>query len=445
MLERFRQAILSLTVRADAMKTHDDVRRLVSAGAVEARNGTLLERIEGIAGVAQMHADEVASWTSASDFEDGAGGPFDSCDLRHWLVLAQSAGVPSVPAREILVLDEEEMSALSGTVAMPKSATMRRFAQGLRSIAVDISPPDETRVDMEALVERTFAAMDDIPEGWMVRSNRCGSSELKALAGVGAAGSTVPEVRFGSDLEVGPGWVRNGNRRRVNTADHRTIEMSAQGPGGAAFLARPWVPASRWFVGEDPHRHGTPFAGKGQWPAEWRAFARNGRVSGVAAYYGWLGEASPENAAIAMEVRDLAQRIVDEAAARQAWPRYPDIELVRGGRAASHPETAEILDMFGREDVSCTLDFIETENGLLLLEGGPACTPFGGGHPCAFAGAGRKAQGDMMDIEGVAFVLMPGIVMADPRTWIETDRTDCILSWGDVAELAHGKSLAPGF
>src|SRR3546814_4263768 len=70
--------------------------------------------------------------------------------------------------------------------------------------------------------------MDEVPEGWMVRSNRCGSSELKALAGFGAIGHQVPEVRFGSNLEIGPGWVRVGNRRRVHVSDARTVQARSE-------------------------------------------------------------------------------------------------------------------------------------------------------------------------------------------------------------------------
>src|SRR3546814_10810238 len=87
-----------------------------------------------------------------------------------------------------------------------------------------------------------FNAMDEVPEEWMVRSNRCGSSELKALAGFGAIGHQVPEVRFGSNLEIGPGLVRVGNRRRVHVSDARTVQAAAQGPGfqsGRAHVRTP--------------------------------------------------------------------------------------------------------------------------------------------------------------------------------------------------------------
>src|SRR5690606_5906914 len=127
---------------------------------------------------------------------------------------------------------------------------------------------------------------------------------------------------FGANLEIGPGWVRNGNRRRVNVSDKRTIKAAAEGPGFLIFLARPWVESSRYIEAPDPHREGSPFAGKGIWPAEWRAFVENGEVVGVASYYGWADQATPETARTALEVRALAQKIVDEARSQKAWPRY---------------------------------------------------------------------------------------------------------------------------
>ena len=57
----------------------------------------------------------------------------------------------------------------------------------------------------------------------MVRHVRAASGSLKAIAGAGAAGPQTPETRFGPDLEVGPGWIRQGNRRSVDAADRRIV------------------------------------------------------------------------------------------------------------------------------------------------------------------------------------------------------------------------------
>lgn len=450
MFKNIRQAILAVTVRAQQAERAETVRKARGIAAALFRKPSDIEKkLASFADVMGQHEAETASWVTFDQYSEGARGPFDACDIRVWLALAEEAGVAAIPAREVLRLKEAEMSLLSGKAEIPEDRVTqgirRRAAVYLQTIGAEgeIPVPAENDIDPAELEERLFAAMDDLPEGWMVRSARCGSIELKSLAGSGLAGPTAPEVRFGNDLEIGPGWIRNGNRRRVNVSDTRTMASYAEGPGGdAVFLARPWMESARYFVGPDPHRHGTPFAGKGVWPAEWRAFVEGGVVVGVSNYYGWCGEVSRENAEIALEVRNLAQRIVDRALETKMFPRYMDVEFARMNEHPKVKENATMqaaLEVFGRETVSCTLDFIETKDrGLMLLEGGPAHTPFGGGHPCSFAGCGGKPTfGNRISVEGVAFKLMPQVILADPATWNDGDRTDCILSWDAVNALVN--------
>lgn len=451
MLKRLQEALLALTVHADRRAFGQDTRRFAVGLARYARKpAEAVDFAKGVIRQAERHHEEISSWTSPEALAAGEGGAFDACDLRHWLALADRANVPAVPARTILSLKEDEMSVLSGAIAFPENRTvglMRRamgsIAEALRPDAGDADAEATARPDEETLHDRLADAMDDVPEGWMVRSNRCGGSNLKSLAGFGAIGPEIPEVRFGPGLEIGPGWVRHGNRRAVDVSDHRTIQAAAQGPGDLHFLARPWVRSSRWNVGEDPHRHGTPFAGKGAWPAEWRAIVIGGRVTGVASYYGWSDSATPQTAGIALQVRDLAQRIVDEATRQRAWPRYWDLENIRDADwLADQPDLVDALDgPWGRETVSCTLDFIETDQGVMLLEGGPSVSPIGGGHPCAFAGVVSARLGRRPATpEGVAFNLLPNVILADPSTWDGNDTPEAregrILSWEAVEALA---------
>lgn len=435
MLDALRQLMLTLNLHANKRSNARDVRRLATMAVKSGAN--LPEDIRRLQAIADEHAAETSQWVGADALAEGRGGDFDACDLRHWLSLAERAGVPYVPAREILSLSEEEMALASGSVELHEGPLKRRlmktaaeFAQAVgQSGEATASDEQSAAPDHGEVVEKLAAAMDDVPDGWMVRHVRCGPSTLKALAGAGASGPTPPDARFNADLEVGPGWFRMGNRRHVDAADRRLIEGYAHGPDGvpSVFVARPWMEAARWAIGPDPHRHGTPFAGKGQWPAEWRAFVENGKVIGVASYYGWCGSATPENARISMEVRELAQRIVDEAARQQATPVFMPTEWTR-----RHPSAPAWLEKrFPRDSVNCTLDFIEVrDQGLMLLEGGPAFHwKLGGGHPCAFAGVEKP--------EGVAFRLMPHVLMGEPKTWKEGAREDCILSWEEVAELAQ--------
>lgn len=431
-LDALRRLIIGLTVRGNQRADDRDARRLATM-VVKAKDD-LAERIRQIGEVAEQHRGETASWVAPEALGEGLGGRFDACDLRHWLALAGRAGVPAVEARVILELPEEEMAAVSGKATLPEGPLLRRLVASLARWRATAGPapgddgPGPAAVDGEALAEKLHAAMDAVPEGWMVRHVRCGPSTLKSLAGSGASGPAAPEVRFGPNLEIGPGWVRTGNRRRVDAGDRRFVEGYAQGPDGvpSVFVARPWVKAARWAVGEDPHRHGTQFAGKGAWPAEWRALVEGGTVVGVASYYGWCGSATPENARVALAVRSLAQRVVDEAARQRAVPVYMPVEWVR--MSPSRPAWLE--QRFPKGSVNCTLDFIEVEGqGLMLLEGGPAFHYLaGGGHPCAFAGVERP--------DGVAFRTMPGVLLGDPGTWRETDREGCVLDWDAVAALA---------
>lgn len=366
------------------------------------------------------------------------GGPFDGCDLRIWLALAEQAGVPRVPARTILSLDEPALEALSATVTLP--TFMRNgLARLARSVfgppAEDDAGEDEARPDPEALRERLFDAMDDVPDGWIVRSHICGPALLKARAGTGLLerDTTMPANQA---LEVGPGWVRHGNRRRVDATDERYLKLfpGAHGPA-LHYLARPWVEASRRVECDDPHRHGSVFAGKGSWPCEWRVFFEDATVTGVAFYYGWAGAATPENARKALEAKSEAEAIIAAGVRLGLRPQLMDIEIVKHHISeGAHPGPAalEAVARFG-EGFSGTLDFIETAQGMTLIEGGPGHTPIGGGHPCAFAGAARPGTAQT---RGVALKLMEHVHLAEPSTWTDGDRAGHVLTWEEAQALA---------
>lgn len=442
MLKKLQQTILQLSVMGERRAQGQTLRRFVLGGTRMLGKPDAVQQLESLADYASKYSAMVASWVEPDSIARREGGDFDARDLRHWIELAKLAGVAHVPAREILHLTEEELSALSGEVEIPDNAAGRKFRQRIAMIAAMQDAAEPTGhapgPDLEELDERLHAAMDDVPEGWMVRSNLCGGSNLKSLAGFGGIGHQIPEVRFGPDLEIGPGWVRTGNRRRIHAADMRTIEAAVEGKGDLWFLARPWIESSRYIVGPDPHRHGTPFAGKGVWPAEWRAIAVDGQIVGVASYYSWCDEANPKTARTALAVRDLAQRIADEAVRQGAFPKNTLVEAVRGGRwVESTPSMKEALDgPWGPKSVSFTLDFIETDQGLMMLEGGPSVSPVGGGHPCAFAGVITARHGDIPNVSGVAFRVMDGVIVADPSTWNQGDRTGRILDWDEVEDLA---------
>lgn len=460
MFEQFQKLMLALSARADNHAVSRSVRRIAALGGRFMKGVSARETLAGIGRMARFHEQETGSWVTIDGFRAGQHGPFDACDLRHWLHLSELAGVAYVPAREILRLSSEEMSAASGQISLPQTPAGREATSNVRAAAAEIAeriergeadstdeaaataislllPADE---DMDEIERKLYDAMEEVPEGWMVRTARVGPSNLKALAGSGHAGSVAPQITLGPQVEVGPGWIRQGNRRRIAPNDLRTVKAAAEGPvGDTAFMARPWVKAARYFVHDDPNRRDTPLKGPGVWPAEWRAFVEDGRVVGVSAYYSWIGEATPENAAIALEVRQLAQRIVDKATELSMIPRFMDLEFVRLSQAPAVRENEsaqEALELFGREKIACTLDFIETDEGLMLLEGGPPNTPFGGGHPCGFAGCGGQPfHGAKTEVTGVAFRNMDHVIVGDPATWTEGDRAGCILTWEETTSL----------
>lgn len=435
-----RDAIIGLTLHAEKRAQNTTARRFfLGLGALLRKDQHVAEDFVGGTLSLMEWADATAdAWTQAGALEQG--GDVDACDLRVWLDLAERAGVPFVPARTILTLHEDELGALCGPVEAP-GFVRKALARGVARVFGPLPDADAptTSPDRGALIERLYDAMDDVPAGWMVRSHICGPSTLKALAGSGLIHDADDTVAEDSTFAVGPGWIRQGNRRRVDATDGRYVELFPQGHGTTiAYLARPWVQTNRRAIGPDPHRHGTPFAGKGAWPCEWRVFVENGTVTGVAAYYAWTGRATPLNAQKALEAAALAQRIVDAGTALSLRPVMMDLLIAQRQQAAGSTLPAphqEALVRFGT-GFSCTLDFLETEEGLVFLEGGPAHTPIGGGHPCAFAGVGRAGPGTS-STTGVALGLMDHVVLADPRTWVDGDHTGKILSWDEARALAH--------
>lgn len=443
--QKLRQLMIGMNLQGARNEEARDVRRLaLSLAKLAGKPGELGGAIKGLGDTEAFHTVGTLSWLSPEAIADGESGPFEACSLLAWLEIARKAGVPHIPAKVILRLTDAETEMASGDLPAITGPIPDRIRQKLKdAIARDadladaLAAPSEPveAIDKEVLVEKLFACMDEVPEGWMVRTNQCGPSTLKALAGTGMVDEEAPQVPFGRDLEIGPGWIRVGNRRMVDTKDRRLISSYVAGPHtGAIYIARPWIRASRYVEGRDPHRAGTPFDTPGVWPAEWRAFVKNGQVSGISSYYCWTEIPSPFNARVALQVRDLAQRIVDTAIAQGLEPRYAEVEHGR-----RNPELAQMLEDqgFGVGTFSATLDFIETADGLMLLEAGPGNTPLGGGHPCGFAGtSGQPRLGNLMQTEGVAFRHMPHVLIGEPKTWADGDRTGCILGWAEVEALA---------
>lgn len=441
---KIRDAIGKISFIAGEKETRETVRKAVLSAAKIFRGAPQQTRsqIEGVVAVAQQVDAETGSWIDPEVIAAGQGGAFDVCDMRHWLAIAQRASVPFVPAREILSLSESELSSIMPSIGMPPGfdkTARRAFEKAFPEEDFTEYHPEQASHDPSEIMERLFQAMESVPQDWMVRSNISGSSMLKSLAGTGLLDDGRQGATLAEGVEVGAGWVRVGNRTRIDATDKRFTDLFAEGHKDRLyFLARPWMQPGRWGEGEDPHRHGSIFAGKGRWPMEWRCFVEDGVVTGVASYYGWVGDVTPENVRAALEAKSLAERIVAEAASLGAVPRFMDMELLR--TASDHVlemrDVQSTLGRFPRDGISCTLDFIETDQGMMLLEGGPAHTPIGGGHPCAFAGHETDPRG-ICRTEGIALRLIDGVCLGNPHSWMGRRNDGSILSLEEAEQLAQ--------
>lgn len=453
---RLRDYIGAVARASSENRIRHGYRRVLTGAASLARKAPaeLMRTIGNLAEMERLEQDELDRWAEPEEIGTKDGRTrFDVCDLRIWLALARDAGVPAIPAREIANLNEAEFEALLGKVKLPP-ALRRTIMDGIRNGSEDIDPAieaqgvasflesiastnDEADATRRAF-EKIDGVLDDIPASWMVRTQYAGSNNLKALVGTGLMQKADDTAIVRPDFEIGGGWLRIGNRRVIDVMDPRFIETAIGGhKPGVAYLARPWAEAARFHEGEDIHRANSPLAGPGKWPAEWRVFVRAGLVSGVANYYGWTGSgATPENAWNAITAAGEAQAIADLATTLGLDGVFMGQVFLRSGNNA---EAIACLDAQWPEGtISCTLDFLETREGMRFLEGGPSHAPGSGGHPCAFAGQGvdMTTMPHVARCEGVAYKSMPHVHLGEPSTWIDGDSSGCIESWQDAAARA---------
>ncbi|MEP3670908.1 MAG: hypothetical protein ABJN42_29785 [Roseibium sp.] len=427
----------------------NDARRLVLGTAAQARKGQLGDQLRGMMEIEEKVNRETSSWLEPEEITDD-GGVFDSCDLRVWLKMAEEAGVDYIPAKTILSVSEEDLSGLLGTIGMPENLTNNARKHLAKTVENDAElseirdnlPDPEPGPSHEHLVSVDAAmsdAMESIPPSWMVRTHLCGASNLKALVGTGLMlkGDDVAEIA--PDVKLGAGWVQVGNRRTIDFKDTRFVEMGARGHKPVThYLARPWEEPGRFHEGEDIHRAGSPLAGPGKWPAEWRVFVKNGEVTGTANYYGWTGEgATPENAWNAIEAAGQAQKLIDHMVGLRLRGETMDTVLLRSRK--NDPQVEKAFESWDPTGLHATLDFIEGADGLKLLEGGPPHMIGAGGHPCAFAGQNVDPKDPARLVaacEGVAFLPMAHVSLGEPKTWVDGDPEDRIATFEQAVSLA---------
>lgn len=359
----------------------------------------------------------------------GEAGLFDSRSLGCWLAIAARAGVPAVPAEVILEIPEVLLQLVIDSEQVDQEPSqpgaMWNLLNGIsngqleRALGrIDRIPVATKRKMHQIALALLYKAGENIPGGAMVRHDHMGPNTLKSWACIGWEPWNGDDgVDFSDTAEdgtqrrvvLGPGWMMRGNDRAVDVLDSRTTMAIAQACVDIhTFWARPWMKPARRYGGFDICRPASwpEEMRRGTWPAEWRVFIRAGRAVACSSYYPWA-EISGDSTDVAMATKamELAQKMADAATQQNAIPDDPHL-------ARAHKVSAEAREMLPAGTVNATLDFLETDQGLLFLEGAMAQAPGGyGAHPCAFAGH-RWA-------EGIKFQLDPGINIAEPKTWPE--------------------------
>ena len=419
-----------------------DVRHFASM-VLKPSSEKIAQAIQGISETEQFMMTETASWLPPGQLDQA--GHFDTVDLRNWIEIAKMANVSHIPIEPILTLTEDEISVFSGEIQFP-AHLIERFQKKMKNIKLPSLSEEENlrenrlkiaekKISRDEVFEKIAMAMDNLPDGYMVRHSHVGSSILKALVGSGVGTKDAPGARFNKDFETGPGWLRIGNRRVIDILDTRFMKNGiVPSPGNEkVWLARPWYQPDRVLEDDDIHRRGSPLEGKGEWPAEWRVFIQNNKVIGVSSYYAWAGGVESIDAKMALLAVEKAQLMLDVLLEKQMIPTYMQAEFAR--RAPEGSPVKEMVDQeFPYQDICCSLDFLESKGDMIFLEGGPGYMPIGGGFPCAFAG--------MKKPEGVALRVMPGIDLMDPKTWkgVEPDGIN-IMTFEQALEFTNKNSM----
>lgn len=238
-----------------------------------------------------------------------------------------------------------------------------------------MSFPVETYYSAAREDEEAGAALDrherDIPatlvEGEMLRMEQVAPAEIKHQRSCGEAmgnGSFYSE-HFGADI--------------LNLYEDRFLMtlMDASEDAVRAY-ARPIV-TPEMIPGE--------FQGRsGEWPEEFRVFVKDGEVRGVSNYYPQVVMDPDVSAARMAEAVTQARRLI--------------------GFMNEHRITVNNAKFRTEEDagISCTLDFMTTASGdVLLLEGGPE--GLRGAHPCCFLDGAEclKTHDGKGPLEGAVF------------------------------------------
>ena len=240
--------------------------------------------------------------------------------LEDWIAAAERAAVPHVPATRVAMFEREDLQ------------------------HHEFHGPHQKRLD-KAFAEVARARTGDV----MMRWDCCATAELKAFMSDRSENGPPPR-------EV----------RQALAIDHRLLEILEEFPRiGVPVWRRPWL--------------GAEIVIEGGWPIEYRAFVKNGELTGISSYY--VQRPLPRRDDEIEMVRTLTRKLLTEVHGPCLWPPKIHEELI----------VPNMLVIMGKkpkpdrplpDEVHATIDFVVTTDGVLMLEGGPPW--FMGADPCCF-------------------------------------------------------------
>ena len=240
--------------------------------------------------------------------------------LEDWIAAAERAAVPHVPATRVAMFEREDL---------------RHH---------EYYGPHQQRLD-EAFADVARARTGDV----MMRWDCCATAELKAAMSDRSENGPPPR-------EI----------RQALAVDHRLLEILDEFPRiGVPVWRRPWL--------------GAEIVIEGGWPIEYRAFVKNGELTGISSYY--VQRPLPRRDDEIEAVRTLTRKLLTEVHGPCLWPPKTHEQLI----------IPSMLVLMGKkpkpdrplpDEVHATIDFVVTTDGVLMLEGGPPW--FMGADPCCF-------------------------------------------------------------
>ncbi|MFG6080311.1 hypothetical protein ACEUZ9_000861 [Paracoccus litorisediminis] len=338
------------------------------------------------------------------------GGHFSSASCGNWFLIADAAGVERIPGRVVAVISPVMMLAADAALGSGDDVKIEDFLKNYGD-------------QFNAFVN----AIQGLGENEMIRYDTAADGRLKAEIALGRSDGTIPEFRgyrlagHGFKLpefderilrtllenpeDSSPVWAREWLTPRMRTGDRSNafsyslnvadVARASDPLNGDAAEAAIRVEESRAEFG-DLASNGNLF------PCEWRVFVKGGEVVGVGNYYTQVSRARDSRdeidaAAAALEVKALAESMIEVIRERGAIPHHPQYE---------NPARRNFGKGFDPDGLHFSVDFMEVEDlrvpfgrRLVLVDAGVAHlrAPAFGVHPVSF-GAER-------DPEGVAFGL----------------------------------------